>query len=152
MAYPWGFIIGHCVVKKFITFMKIQGSLPCFHDTSTGPCSEPDESTQHPHIIPLVHLSVLTSCPIQAFQNIVSVCNCRIKFCTFLFHAFKYKFYNIVSCGASEVKSVTEEVIDCDYYYFCCYIDDNEGDAQGDDDDDQDDNNNRTLNRNLLCL
>jgi hypothetical protein len=48
-----------------------------------------------------------------------------------MFHAFKYKFYNPVYCGASELKSVIQEVIAGDYYYcyFYCYIDDNESDA-----------------------
>jgi hypothetical protein len=27
------------------------------------------------------------------------------------------------------LRSVIQEVIDCDYYVCCCYIDDNEGDA-----------------------
>jgi hypothetical protein len=49
MGYPWGSILGHIVVKKFITFMKLEGSLSSSQDIYTGPCSEPDESTQHPH-------------------------------------------------------------------------------------------------------
>jgi len=51
MGYPWGSILGHSVVKKFITFMKLVGSLPCSQDISTGPCSEPHESTQHTHTL-----------------------------------------------------------------------------------------------------
>jgi hypothetical protein len=58
-----------------------------------------------------------------------------MKFCTFLFHAFKYKFYNTVYCCYIEINSVIQGVIDCDYYYyyyyyyFYCYTDDNESDA-----------------------
>jgi hypothetical protein len=52
MGYPWGCISGHILVKKFITFMKLEGSLLSWsQDISTGPCSEPDEPTQYPHIL-----------------------------------------------------------------------------------------------------
>ena len=51
MGYPWGSTLGHIVVKEFIIFMKIECSLSCSQDISTGPCSEPDEFTQHPQIL-----------------------------------------------------------------------------------------------------
>jgi hypothetical protein len=51
MAYPWGCTLGHRDVKKFITLMKLEGSSPHTQDIPNGTCSEPDKSTQHPHIL-----------------------------------------------------------------------------------------------------
>jgi hypothetical protein len=51
MGYPWGSISDHIVVKKSITFVKLEGSLSWSQDISTGPCSEPDEPSQHPHTL-----------------------------------------------------------------------------------------------------
>jgi len=45
MANPWGCIFDHSVFNNFITLMKLEGSIPCSKDISTGPCSEPNEST-----------------------------------------------------------------------------------------------------------
>ena len=44
-----------------------------------------------------------------------------VKNCAFLFHEIKYKFYNPLYCGSSELKSVIQEVIAGDYYYYYYY-------------------------------
>jgi hypothetical protein len=43
-------------------FMESKGSLPFLQDPAIGSYPEPDESSQHPHVLFLMSISVLFTC------------------------------------------------------------------------------------------